>query len=62
VSDRVAMGVYDALKERGLRIPEDVSVPSIDDSARSVLRNGFLGCRAFGGSRRGFGQIEETNC
>jgi LacI family transcriptional regulator, galactose operon repressor len=31
VSDRVAMGVYDALKERELRIPEDVSVVGFDD-------------------------------
>jgi DNA-binding LacI/PurR family transcriptional regulator len=25
-SDRIALGVYDALKEKGLRIPGDVSV------------------------------------
>lgn len=31
VSDRVAMGVYDALKERGLRVPEDISVVGFDD-------------------------------
>ena len=31
VSDRVAMGVYDALKERGLRVPEDLSVVGFDD-------------------------------
>jgi LacI family transcriptional regulator len=31
VSDRVAMGVYDAVKERGLRLPEDLSVVGFDD-------------------------------
>ena len=35
-SDMIALGVYDALKERGLRIPEDVSVVGYDD--REVAR------------------------
>jgi LacI family transcriptional regulator len=30
-NDRTAIGVYEALKERGLRIPEDVSVLGYDD-------------------------------
>lgn len=30
-NDRVAMGAYDAIKERGLRIPEDISVVGFDD-------------------------------
>jgi LacI family transcriptional regulator len=30
-SDRIAMGVYDALKEKGFRIPEDVSVVGYDN-------------------------------
>jgi LacI family transcriptional regulator len=30
-SDRIAVGVYDALKERSLRIPEDISVVGFDD-------------------------------
>ena len=31
VSDRVAMGVYDAVKELGVRVPEDLSVVGFDD-------------------------------
>lgn len=30
-NDRVAMGLYDALRERGLRIPEDLSVVGFDN-------------------------------
>lgn len=30
-NDRVAMGAYDAIKERGLRIPHDISVVGFDD-------------------------------
>jgi LacI family transcriptional regulator len=30
-TDRIAMGAYDAIKETGLRIPEDVSVVGFDD-------------------------------
>jgi LacI family transcriptional regulator len=30
-SDRIAVGVYDALKEKGLRIPEDISVVGFDN-------------------------------
>jgi LacI family transcriptional regulator len=32
LNDRVAMGVYQALDEAGLRIPDDVSVVSLDGS------------------------------
>ena len=35
-SDMIAVGVYDALRERGLRIPEDVSVVGYDD--REIAR------------------------
>jgi LacI family transcriptional regulator len=30
-SDRIAMGAYDALKEKGLRIPEDISIVGFDN-------------------------------
>ncbi len=30
-ADRIAMGAYDALKEKGLRIPDDVSVVGFDN-------------------------------
>ncbi|MBV7695855.1 LacI family DNA-binding transcriptional regulator [Streptomyces sp. TRM70350] len=30
-SDRVALGVYDAVAERGLRVPDDISVVGFDD-------------------------------
>ena len=30
-SDRIAVGVYDALKEKGMRIPNDISVVGFDD-------------------------------
>lgn len=33
LNDRVALGVYQALAEAGLRVPEDVSVVSFDDSS-----------------------------
>ena len=33
MNDRIAMGVYQALAEAGLRVPDDVSVVSFDGSA-----------------------------
>ncbi|NKL30779.1 LacI family DNA-binding transcriptional regulator [Rhizobium leguminosarum bv. viciae] len=38
-SDRVAMGAYDAIRLRGLKIPEDISVVGFDDDslARKIL-------------------------
>lgn len=30
-TDRIAMGAYDAIKERGLKIPDDISVVGFDD-------------------------------
>ena len=32
LNDRIAFGAYQALQEAGLRVPEDVSVVSFDDS------------------------------
>lgn len=32
LNDRVALGAYQAMEERGLRVPDDVSVVSFDDS------------------------------
>ena len=37
MNDRLAMGVYQALAEAGLRVPEDVSVVSFDGSALAEL-------------------------
>jgi LacI family transcriptional regulator len=31
VSDRIAMGAYDAAKEKGLRIPDDISIVGFDN-------------------------------
>ncbi len=31
VSDRIAMGAYDAVKEKGLRIPDDISIVGFDN-------------------------------
>lgn len=38
-SDRVAMGAYDAIRMRGLKIPDDISVVGFDDEsfARKIL-------------------------
>jgi LacI family transcriptional regulator len=58
-SDRIAVGVYDALKEKGLSIPEDVSVvgfdnqellaahsrPPLTTGSDSLFRDGFMGSR-----------------
>ncbi|GAA2971607.1 LacI family DNA-binding transcriptional regulator [Streptomyces enissocaesilis] len=42
LTDRLTLGVYQALQQAGLRIPEDVSVVSFDDSAlASWLRPGL---------------------
>jgi LacI family transcriptional regulator len=42
LNDRVGLGAYQALQESGLRIPEDVSVVSFDDSVLAAwLRPGL---------------------
>jgi LacI family transcriptional regulator len=57
LNDRAAMGAYDALREHGLRVPDDVAVVSFDGSdlagwlrpALTTVRIPFreLGARAF---------------
>jgi len=36
ISDKTALGAMEAIKEHGLRIPEDISIASIDDIAESA--------------------------
>lgn len=46
LNDRIAFGLYQALQERGLRIPEDVSVASFDDDEiAAYLRPGLTTAR-----------------
>lgn len=43
LNDQLALGAYQALTERGLRVPEDVSVVSFDnDEIASYLRPGLM--------------------
>ncbi|WP_297740837.1 LacI family DNA-binding transcriptional regulator [uncultured Tessaracoccus sp.] len=45
-NDRIAFGVYQALQERGLRVPDDVSVMSFDDEELAgMLRPGLTTLR-----------------
>jgi LacI family transcriptional regulator len=37
VHDKIAFGAMEAIKEAGLRIPEDITLASIDDVADSAL-------------------------
>lgn len=37
VNDRVAFGIYQALAERGLRVPDDISVISFDDEELAAM-------------------------
>jgi DNA-binding LacI/PurR family transcriptional regulator len=37
ISDKTALGAMDAIKESRLRIPEDISIVSIDDIAESAF-------------------------
>jgi LacI family transcriptional regulator len=46
LNDRIAFGAYQALQERGLRIPDDISVVSFDDDEiASYLRPGLTTAR-----------------
>ncbi|NQX10841.1 LacI family DNA-binding transcriptional regulator [Microbacteriaceae bacterium VKM Ac-2855] len=46
LNDRIAFGLYQALQERGLRIPDDVSVASFDDDEiAAYLRPGLTTAR-----------------
>jgi LacI family transcriptional regulator len=46
-SDQIACGVYDALRQLGLRIPDDVSVAGFNDSEGSVLEPPLTSVREF---------------
>lgn len=46
LNDRLAFGVYQALQERGIRIPEDISIVSFDDDEiAAYLRPGLTTAR-----------------
>jgi LacI family transcriptional regulator len=46
LNDRVAFGAYQALQERGLRVPDDVSIASFDDDeVAAYLRPGLTTAR-----------------
>lgn len=46
-SDQIASGVYDALRQLGLRVPEDISVAGFNDSEGSVLEPPLTSVREF---------------
>jgi LacI family transcriptional regulator, galactose operon repressor len=46
-TDQVASGVYDALQESGIRIPDDMSVAGFNDTMGDVLHPGLTTVREF---------------
>ena len=46
-TDQAASGVYQALQESGIRIPDDVSVAGFNDTIGDVLHPGLTSVREF---------------
>ena len=46
-TDQVASGVYQALQESGIRIPDDISVAGFNDTMGDVLHPGLTTVREF---------------
>src|SRR5258708_22187403 len=46
-SDQIARGVYEALKQAGLRIPDDISVAGFNDSEASLMNPALTSVREF---------------
>jgi len=46
-NDQAAFGIYQALQESGMRIPDDVSVAGFDDTMGDVLHPGLTSAREF---------------
>jgi LacI family transcriptional regulator len=55
ISDKTAFGAMEAIKEAGLRIPDDIAIVSIDDVAESAFVRPPLTC--FHIPRAGIGQL-----
>jgi DNA-binding LacI/PurR family transcriptional regulator len=46
-SDQIARGVYEALNQSGLRIPDDISVAGFNDSEASLMNPALTSVREF---------------
>ena len=60
LNDRVALGVYQALSDAGLRVPEDVSVVSFDDSSLAAWLRPALTSVALPYHEMGVRAVEEV--